>query len=142
VHASSSGKLTISGRTGLLALSAQFLYFTAFETLWGQTIGKRVFGVCVVALDGSPITLQMACARNMLRLIDALPLCYAGGLLSLTRTGAGRRQRIGDIAAGTTVAQAAGARRTLPAPRGFLPVATVLATAASIAAIAALVSRS
>jgi uncharacterized RDD family membrane protein YckC len=140
-HAGTNGHVSVSGRAGLLALAAQFLYFTACEAACGQTIGKRAFRVRVVALDGSPITLRMAAVRNMLRLIDVLPLFYASGLLSLVRTGAGRRQRIGDVAAGTTVTQIAGRRRTLPAPRAFLPIATLVATAASIAAYVVLINR-
>jgi hypothetical protein len=40
-HASADGRVSIAGRTGLLALAAQLVYFTTFETLCGQTIGKR-----------------------------------------------------------------------------------------------------
>jgi hypothetical protein len=92
--------------------------------------------VRVVALDGSPATMRMCATRNALRFIDALPLLYASGLLSLIRTGRARRQRIGDVVAGTTVIVESGGT-LLRTPRWLLPATTVLATVASIGLIVA-----
>jgi uncharacterized RDD family membrane protein YckC len=77
-------------------------YFAVFEALWaGQTPGKRVAGIRVIALSGQPITAFDALVRNLLRIVDWLPFLYAVGLLSLFFTA--RHQRLGDIVAGTVV---------------------------------------
>ena len=55
------------------------LYFAAAWTLAGQTIGKWLFGVRVVADDGGPVSLGAALLRVLGYLLSALPL-YAGFL--------------------------------------------------------------
>lgn len=130
------GAGTFSGDAILLLLAVQFLYFFASEVATGQTIGKRVMNVRVVAFDGSAATPRMCAVRNLLRFIDALPLLYASGLISLIRTGRTRRQRIGDVAAATTVVVGNGGK-LLRTPRWLLPVTTVVATLISIGFFAA-----
>jgi len=117
-----------------LVLLVQLVSATAFEAAWGATIGKRVFGVRVVALEGAPATALQALIRNALRVIDALPLLYAAGLVAMARTGGTRRQRLGDLAAGTTVTLTPG-RRALRTPHALLPAAAVLSTVLSVGAI-------
>jgi uncharacterized RDD family membrane protein YckC len=88
-----------------LAITAFILsygYFAAFEALWGgQTPGKRVAKIRVIAISGQPITAFDALVRNLLRLVDWLPLMYAVGVFSIFFTS--RHQRLGDIVAGTVV---------------------------------------
>ena len=126
------GAATFSGDAVLLLLAVEFLYFFVLEAYTGQTIGKRAMNVCVIAIDGSRVTWRMCALRNLLRFIDALPLLYASGLLSLMRTGRARRQRIGDVAAGTTVVLGARGNR-LRTPRWLLPASALLATFLSVA---------
>lgn len=123
-----------AGRLALVLL-VQVLFAAACEAAWGATIGKRVFGLRVVALEGAPATALQALIRNALRVIDALPLLYVAGLLAMARSGRTRRQRIGDLAAGTTVMLRA-TRRPLRTPRWLLPGAVLAASALSVAAIA------
>jgi uncharacterized RDD family membrane protein YckC len=123
----------------LLFAGLQFAYFFACEASNGQTIGKRVFHVRVATLTGTPLTARQAAIRNVLRFADALPIFYASGLLSIMRTGRARRQRIGDVVAGTTVVLDAHGK-PLATPRWLLPVATILATATSFAVILPLVN--
>jgi uncharacterized RDD family membrane protein YckC len=118
----------------LLFLGLQFAYFFAYEARTGQTIGKRIFHVRVATLTGAPLTGRQVAIRNVLRLADALPIFYASGLLSLMRTGRGRRQRIGDVVAGTTVVLDSDGT-PLSTPRWLLPAATILATVASVAVL-------
>lgn len=118
-----------------LVLLVQLLFGAACEGAWGATIGKRVFGVRVVALEGGRATALQALVRNALRVIDALPLLYAAGLIAMARSGGTRRQRIGDLAAGTTVMLGAGGR-PLRTPPWLLPAAVLASTALSVAAIA------
>jgi len=89
---------------GLLiaAFVLSYGYLAAFEALWaGQTPGKRIAGIRVITLSGQPLSTFDALVRNLLRLVDWLPLLYAVGVLSIFFTS--RHQRLGDIVAGTVV---------------------------------------
>jgi len=82
--------------------SAQFLYHLLFEALWaGQTPGKRLLGIRVVEERGRQVTLVSSAVRNLLRIVDALPLFYGLGVFNLFISR--RHQRLGDVAAGTLV---------------------------------------
>lgn len=77
-------------------------YFAVFEILWqGQTPGKRVVGLRVIAVSGHPLTAQAALLRNLVRVGDSLPGVYAIGVATMLVTE--RSQRLGDLAAGTVV---------------------------------------
>lgn len=74
-------------------------YFIYFEYKRGATPGKRIFGLSVVSLEGRRVTLGQCVLRDVLRYIDCM--LVLPGLLSM---GASRRkQRLGDLAAGTLV---------------------------------------
>ena len=76
-------------------------YFLVPESLFGASLGKIVRGLCVVRVDGGPVSVGSILVRNVLRLVDALPGAYLiGGVLVL---GTGSSQRLGDMVAGTTV---------------------------------------
>lgn len=77
-------------------------YYIVFELGWhGQTPGKRVAGTCVVKLDGAgPGFLEVA-IRNLVRLVDFLPVAYAVGFVVMFFNRNARR--LGDYAAGTLV---------------------------------------
>src|SRR5665213_3241339 len=76
-------------------------YFIVPEGLFGASFGKILNGLCVVRVDGAPITFASIVIRNVLRLIDVLPGAYLlGGALVLV---SGDSQRLGDLVAGTTV---------------------------------------
>ena len=75
-------------------------YYIIPEGLWGQTLGKAVFDIIVVSGDGSPIDMQAAVIRNVLRLIDGIGN-YVLGLIVMLITD--RRQRVGDLVADTVV---------------------------------------
>jgi uncharacterized RDD family membrane protein YckC len=50
-------------------------YFAIFEALWnGQTPGKRYTQLRVMKDDGRPISPYEAIARNLLRIVDQLPV--------------------------------------------------------------------
>jgi uncharacterized RDD family membrane protein YckC len=59
-------------RTIIMSI-AGVAYFAAMEGSSGQTLAKKMFGIKVVAADGSPVTMQGALLRR-------LPF-YVGGLL-------------------------------------------------------------
>lgn len=85
----------------VLSLPA-FLYYVLLETFMdGKTIGKALMHIRVVKLDGSKPGFSSFFIRWILRIIDVV-LTF-GGLAVLTILIRGNGQRIGDIAAGTTV---------------------------------------
>ncbi len=100
-------------------------YFIWFETRWnGQTPGKRQIGLRVIREGGYPINVFAAIIRNLIRIIDGMPI-VALGLITVGVFGhspgtaamgglcillpvmcllvSGRYQRIGDFVAGTMV---------------------------------------
>ena len=85
----------------LLSLPA-FLYYVLLETFMdGKTVGKSVMAIRVVKLDGSKPGFSSYFVRWLLRIIDVV--LTSGGLAVLTILIRGNGQRVGDIAAGTTV---------------------------------------
>ncbi|MBD0778950.1 RDD family protein [Maribacter sp. ANRC-HE7] len=85
----------------LMGLPA-FLYYLLFETFMdGKTIGKGLMKIRVVKLDGSKPGFSSYFIRWILRVIDVV--LTSGGLAVLTILIRGNGQRVGDIAAGTTV---------------------------------------
>ena len=100
-------------------------YFIWFETRWnGQTPGKRQIGLRVIRDGGYPINVYAAIIRNLIRIMDGMPI-VALGLISIGVFGhqpafaamgglcillpvlclllSARYQRIGDFVAGTLV---------------------------------------
>ncbi|MHA7863899.1 RDD family protein [Flagellimonas marinaquae] len=85
----------------ILSLPA-FFYYLLFETLMdGKTIGKGAMNLRVVKLDGSKPNFGNYFVRWALRIIDVSLTSGGGAVLTILIRGKG--QRIGDIAAGTTV---------------------------------------
>ena len=85
----------------LMSLPA-FMYYVLFETFWdGQTVGKRIVKIRVVKLDGTKPSFSNFLVRWLLRIVDVS--LTSGGLAVLTILIRGNGQRVGDIAAGTTV---------------------------------------
>lgn len=77
-------------------------YYIAFELMWnGQTPGKRLFKLRVIRASGTPVTVTDVLVRNLVRLIDFLPLSYGVGVVSMFISK--QSQRLGDLAAGTLV---------------------------------------
>ena len=129
-----AGSSKDTGGRALTFLSVEFAYFFVCELASGRTIGKRVFHVRVATSSGVPATARQIALRNVLRVVDALPLLYASGLISMIRTGPSRRQRIGDVVAGTTVLLDERGK-VLRTPSWLLPTLALLAFAASLAVV-------
>jgi uncharacterized RDD family membrane protein YckC len=97
-----------SGFGAVVVFLADFLIFSAYDVLFevfasGRTPGKRLNGLRVVRVDGSPVTFFTSAIRNVLRLVDILPFVapYLVGIVTILATR--RNQRLGDVAAGTLV---------------------------------------
>ncbi len=132
------------------ALIAGFLilwgYYIWFETAWnGQTPGKRQVGLRVIRDGGYPINAYAAILRNLIRLMDGMPVAalvlitigtanhdplYAamGGLVLLIPVAclllSERYQRLGDFVAGTLVVKQRAPR--VPTLEALAPPARVL----------------
>lgn len=79
-----------------------FLYPLLLETFMnGKTIGKSLLHIRVVKLDGSTPNFSSYFVRWVLRILDIS--LSSGGVAVLTILLRGKGQRVGDIAAGTTV---------------------------------------
>jgi uncharacterized RDD family membrane protein YckC len=120
-------------------------YHVAFESELGggQTLGKRRYGVRVARIDdGAQPRFGQIALRSILRLFDGLPGLYATGLINMTRTGPRRRQRVGDVVAGTTVVPAREPGRLLRAPAWLLPALTVVSVLVAGGAVAVRLSSS
>jgi uncharacterized RDD family membrane protein YckC len=102
----------IIGRPGLgmaVMIVWQFLlmwsYFLFFEWLWhGQTPGKALVGIRVIQWYGTAMNFYQSAIRNLLRIVDSLPvpLPLGPGLLGFAIAACNREQRrLGDLAADT-----------------------------------------
>jgi uncharacterized RDD family membrane protein YckC len=102
---------------GILALGVFIVtsgYFIVFEIVWnGQTPGKRLLGLRVLRESGYPIRPIDSVIRNLVRIVDWLPLFYGIGVLVMLANK--RSKRLGDFAAGTLVVRE-GAQQPLAAP--------------------------
>lgn len=78
------------------------IYAAAAEWAWrGQTVGKRLLRLRVVDASGLRLEPAQVIVRNLMRFLDALPMLYlVGGIACIVSR---RRQRLGDLAAGTVV---------------------------------------
>lgn len=86
-----------------LLFTLQSGYFFLFEWLGrGRTVGKRLVGLRVVRVDGTPVSVESAALRNVIRVVDLQPGFTA--ILGLGMIAAHpRSQRLGDLVAGTIV---------------------------------------
>ena len=79
-----------------------FLYHVLFETFWdGRTLGKAAMKLRVVKLDGSKPGFGSYFVRWILRIVDIS--LVSGSIAVVTILMGGKGQRLGDLAAGTTV---------------------------------------
>jgi uncharacterized RDD family membrane protein YckC len=119
----------------LVLLVGSVAYHFALEARDGQTIGKRQYGLRVLSADGQRASPGAVAIRSALRIFDQLPVMYVSGLVSMVRTGPSRRQRIGDVAAGTIVIATEGRSLGRGTPGWMLPVATIFAVVVSAASV-------
>jgi uncharacterized RDD family membrane protein YckC len=87
-----------------LWLALSIGYHTLAEWRYRKTIGKYLVGIRVVGGDGAAPSFGAALGRNLLRLIDWLPLFYAVGIVAIFVSDG--EQRLGDRLAGTAVVRA------------------------------------
>lgn len=109
---------------GVVLVFSVFLYHLIFEAGFGTTLGKAVMGLQVQG-DGERGRFLAVVIRNALRVVDGLALYVVGFLVaSFSR----RRQRFGDIVAGTVVLD-------LPMSKGIRAAMMVLWIALIVVAV-------
>ena len=95
-------QLWIAAIAALVSFALYNGYFILLEWLLnGQTPGKRLLHIRVIKQGGYALRFFDTLLRNLLRVIDFLPLFYGVGLTSLLFTR--DSQRLGDLVAGTLV---------------------------------------
>jgi uncharacterized RDD family membrane protein YckC len=106
-------------------------YYILFEIIWsGQTPGKRLLGLRVIRENGYPLRPVDATIRNVVRIVDGLPVGYAVGVLVMLFNA--RARRLGDFAAGTIVVRE-GSRAALDTlPTDEHPAATMRSADATL----------
>jgi uncharacterized RDD family membrane protein YckC len=121
---------SMNGVTWVGGTLAALAYHSCFEGLAGTSIGKRLLGLQVIAVQGVQITFAQAVNRSVAFLADSLVFGAVGWWFMNQSP---EMQRIGDLVARTRVVR----RRSLPeelrpAMRRFL-VAMAVAIAVAVA---------
>jgi uncharacterized RDD family membrane protein YckC len=94
----------VRGALAAVVLGWALYYYFALESGGGQTVGKKLMKLRVVRADGAPAGMREVAVRTILRVVDGAG-AYIVGLIVMLATGE-KRQRIGDLAAGTIVVDA------------------------------------
>ena len=110
----SSDNSDVRGALSAVILGWALYYYFALESGEGQTVGKKLMKLRVVRADGRPAEMREIAVRTVLRVVDGIGL-YIVGLIAMLATGQ-RRQRLGDMAAGTIVVDASAPAYVPPAP--------------------------
>jgi uncharacterized RDD family membrane protein YckC len=88
----------------VVVLVAGYLgYFIVFEALWSRTPGKYFQGLIVRKLDGRKSDWVSAVVRSVLRIVEVNPVLLGGIPAGLIVISSERKQRLGDMLAGTVV---------------------------------------
>jgi uncharacterized RDD family membrane protein YckC len=103
----------VRGALSAVILGWALYYYFALESGDGQTLGKKLMKLRVVRADGRPAGMSEIAVRTVLRVVDGIGL-YIVGLIVMLATGR-RRQRLGDMAAGTIIVDASAPPARAPA---------------------------
>jgi uncharacterized RDD family membrane protein YckC len=95
--------ISLTGAPFILYILIVLGYYFVMESQTGKTVGKMIMGLRVVPVEGE-LTAQKVLIRTVLRIVDALPFFYVAGFIVMVTSA--RKQRIGDMAAGTMVIKA------------------------------------
>ena len=72
-------ELGLAAHAPLIAATGVYLaYFLVQEALWSNTVGKRLFGLRLCCLDGSPCGWAEAAGRTATRIIEVNPVLFGG----------------------------------------------------------------
>jgi uncharacterized RDD family membrane protein YckC len=108
-------EIDVPGWTYITLYGLLFIYYAAFELSRGATPGKMALGMRVTSLDGGEPSTGAVVLRNLVRIPEAIFYYVPAGVSCLVSS---RRQRLGDLVAGTVVVrrETAAAYRMAPPP--------------------------
>jgi len=98
---------TIPSLKAVLFFLTYLAYFFLMEALWSRTVGKLFQGLVIRKLDGTRCDWKAALIRSVLRIVEVNPLLLGGLPAGLVIIATERKQRIGDLLAGTLVVSTA-----------------------------------
>ena len=88
----------LQGWPAFAVFAIDFCLMPLSEGLTGQTLGKRMAGIRVVKFNGGTMTVGASIVRHLFDVVDMFFLC--GIIVAATNP---KRQRVGDLVAGTGV---------------------------------------
>jgi len=88
---------------GIAAFSSYVGYYFFPEWLFGTTLGKSLFSLRVRQVSGARCTAKQAAIRTFMRLVEVNPLFLGALPAGISILATERKQRIGDLLAGTVV---------------------------------------
>ncbi len=91
-------------------IAVWFAYFFLSEWLLSATPGKLLAGLTVKTIDGGRINSRQAGIRTLLRIVEVNPFIVGALPAAICVLVTQRRQRIGDVLAGTVVVRRARSR--------------------------------
>ncbi|PYM25579.1 MAG: hypothetical protein DMD78_06250 [Candidatus Rokuibacteriota bacterium] len=109
------GGATAPGSVLFFTLLFTIVYTTTLHTLAGQTLGKSLVGVRVVAADGTLLTIGPALLRHLAYALSAIPFGFGFLMAGLRRD----KRALHDLIAGSRVEWTTPRRRV--APRSAVP---------------------
>jgi uncharacterized RDD family membrane protein YckC len=87
----------------ILLVTAYLGYFLVLEGLFGRTAGKYHQGLAIRSLDGRHADWRAVTIRTLARILEVNPALLGGLPAGLLIISSARKQRLGDILAGTVV---------------------------------------
>jgi uncharacterized RDD family membrane protein YckC len=109
------------GSAGLFTVLFSAAYCTVLHAVAGQTLGKNLIGIRVVAVDGAPLTAGPAFLRYLAGFISAIPLGLGFWMAGLRRD----KRALHDLIAGSRVERLPRRRRVVRRPVAARPVDTL-----------------
>ncbi len=94
--------LADADRAGV-AVATYLAYYLVQEGAWSTTLGKRLFGLRICHLNGSPCGWNAALVRTATRVFEANPILLGGLPAALAGAFSERHQRLGDMLSGCVV---------------------------------------
>jgi len=107
----SAAAVVVLSIAGFLLMFGYDVFFEVLSS--GRTPGKRWSGLRVVRVGGRPVGFVASAVRNIVRIVDFLPIFYGVGMIAVAVNR--NNQRLGDMAAGTLVVREIRAEERLPA---------------------------
>lgn len=83
--------------------AAYFGYYFASEVLFKNTPGKWFMGLCIRQTSGARCTRAQLAIRSLFRILEVNPILLGALPAAVSILVSQRKQRIGDLAAGTVV---------------------------------------